>query len=76
MAEQTEGVMITCDEQMMEYIKYLNDGKDGDLCGFIVEQLDKNRVFVVKGQEDRIMRAIEKHQEKNIFKEDNDKMKK
>ena len=61
---------------MMEYIKYLNDGKDGDLCGFIVEQLDKNRVFVVKGQKDRIMRAIEKHQEKNIFKEDNDKMKK
>ena len=56
----------------MEYIKFLNEGNEGsELCGFIVEQLDKNRVFVVKGQEDSILRAIEKHQEKNVFKEDN-----
>ena len=67
---------VLSDEQMMEYIKFLNDGKDGDLCGFIVEQLDRNRVFVVKGQENRILRAIEKHQEKNIFKEDDEKAKK
>ena len=51
---------------MMEYIKFLNDGKDGDLCGFIVEQLDKNRVFVVKGQEDRIVCAIARNIRRRI----------
>ncbi len=61
----------------MTYIKYLDQhGNDkNDLISFIIEVLDKNRVFVEAGVVDQIQHEIEKHQENIVFREDNNEEK-